>query len=72
MAAKEGIAPATCAVCGADFEIGLHSRCELCGSLCCRDCLKITYSEDAEGRPVVRQVLCYFCHHGIKPEAKEI
>jgi hypothetical protein len=72
MTANEGLAPATCAVCGADFEIGLHNRCESCGALCCRNCLKLTYSEDPEGRPVVRRILCYYCHHGIKPVPNEI
>jgi len=63
---EEGIAPATCAVCGADFHIGLHSRCGSCGSFCCRDCLKISYSTDSQARPVVNRVLCYYCYHGIE------
>lgn len=66
MSYSEGIAPGTCSVCGADFEVGLHSRCDACGAFCCRDCLKISYSQDTQGRPVVLKVLCYYCYHGIE------
>ena len=66
MAPEEGIASATCEICGADFRIGIHNRCEKCGAICCRDCLKISYSTSPDGRTTVRRVLCYHCHHDLK------
>lgn len=60
---REGPAPATCEICGADFEIGQHSRCEECARLCCRACMKIRYTTTEAGRPAVRRALCYHCFH---------
>ncbi len=60
---REGIAPATCDICGISFAIDLYSRCEECHRICCRSCMKISYSVTAQNRPAVSRVLCYHCFH---------
>lgn len=55
---------ADCDVCGAQFMPDLHSRCEKCRRICCRDCMKIVYEPNAlTGISRILGVRCYHCHH---------
>ena len=54
-----------CAVCGREFEPDAAHRCEACGGFACRECLKIHYHIDSEGRHTPTRTLCYNCYHSI-------
>jgi hypothetical protein len=61
---EHGAAQFPCAICGAPFVPGAAGRCQACGRFACRDCLKIHYRIDAQGRHIPTQTLCYECFHG--------
>lgn len=59
----QGYTEMPCAICGREFTPSREHRCEACARFVCRDCLKVHYYFDIQGREIPTQTLCYDCYH---------